>query len=68
QPNTEEGRAAYQEQLIQWATKWGFDGRCTPQTPFPLRPGTSPVCAGECFRCGHTGHRQHECPAQGNDA
>ena len=30
--------------------------KVTEKTPYPLRPGTSPVNSGECFTCGHQGH------------
>ncbi|KAG1781382.1 hypothetical protein EV702DRAFT_1248390 [Suillus placidus] len=54
--DTEAGHVAYQEQLRQWATRWGEGARCTENTPFPLMPGAVQICSGECFRCGAHGH------------
>jgi hypothetical protein len=63
-PNTDGGRAAYRLQLTEWEGRHGRDTRVTEETPYPLRPGTAPVCAGECWICGMTGHRRDRCQAQ----
>lgn len=60
--DTTPGRAAYDEQLKQWFTKYGQTGRVTETTQFPLRPGSAMICSGECFKCGAHGHRSAECP------
>lgn len=59
---TDAGQAAYEEQLRQWAVRWGEGTRCTENTPFPLTPGTAQICSGECFRCGAHGHISPACP------
>ena len=63
-PNTEGGRAAYHLQLAEWERKHGRDTKVTEETPYPLRPGTAPVCAGECWICGMVGHRRDRCQVQ----
>ena len=55
-PDTEAGRQAHQAQQAEWAKTHGFNAIVTESTPYPLRPGTAPVCSGECFTCGFTGH------------
>ena len=60
-PNTDGGRAAYRLQLTEWEGWHGRDARVTEETPYPLRPGTAPVCAGECWICGMTGHWSSRC-------
>ncbi|KAG0693541.1 hypothetical protein DFH29DRAFT_816250, partial [Suillus ampliporus] len=55
-PDTNIGRQAYEEQLKQWFTKYGQNGRVTESTQFPLRPGSAMICSGECFKCGAHGH------------
>ena len=68
-PNTEGGRAAYHLQVVEWERKHGQGARATEETPYPLRPGTAPVCAGECWICGMTRHRRDRCQIQpGNPA
>jgi hypothetical protein len=54
-PDSMTGRSAYEEQLKQWFTANGQDGRVTEETPFPLRPGSAMICSGECFQCGTEG-------------
>lgn len=61
-PDNAAGRAAYEEQLKQWFSANGQDGRVTEETPFPLRPGSAMICSGECFQCGAHGHIAAECP------
>jgi hypothetical protein len=63
-PNTDGGRTAYRLQLAEWERRHGRDTRVTEETPYPLRPGTAPVCAGECWICGMTGHRRDRCQVQ----
>ena len=63
-PNTEGGRAAYHLQLVEWERKHGRDAKVTEETPYPLWPGTAPVCAGECWICGMVGHRRDRCQVQ----
>ncbi|TEB28854.1 hypothetical protein FA13DRAFT_761470 [Coprinellus micaceus] len=60
-PDTAEGRKAHMEQQLEWAKKHGAAAWVTEDTPYPLRPGTAPVCSGECYRCGMRGHRGAEC-------
>ena len=67
--DTDGGRAAYRLQLAEWERRHGRDARVTEETPYPLRPGTAPVCAGECWICGMVGHRRDRCQIQpGNPA
>jgi hypothetical protein len=63
-PDTEGGRVAYQAQLVEWDRKYGRETKVTEETPYPLRPGTAPVCAGECWICGMVGHRRDRCQVQ----
>ncbi|KIK39080.1 hypothetical protein CY34DRAFT_89856 [Suillus luteus UH-Slu-Lm8-n1] len=63
QPDTAAGIAVYQEQLKQWFTKHGQDGRVNENMQFPLRPGSAMICSGECFKCGSHGHIAGACPA-----
>ncbi|KAG2125442.1 hypothetical protein DEU56DRAFT_759259 [Suillus clintonianus] len=62
-PDTPAGFTAYEEQLKQWFTKYGQDGRVNENTQFPLRPGSAMICSGECFKCGSHGHIAGVCPA-----
>lgn len=55
-PDTEAGRKAHQGQQADWMKTYGPGTRVTESTPYPLRPGTAPANAGECFTCGFTGH------------
>jgi hypothetical protein len=63
-PNTTAGKTAHMAQLEAWGTQYGRDTRVTEATPFPLTPGTSNVCSGECYACGQvdTGHNGNTCP------
>ena len=65
QPETPEGEAAYLDQLRVWRRTNG-DNHVSRSTGFPLRPGGAPPGSGECYNCGHTGHRRIECQATGN--
>ena len=56
-PDTEAGRLAHQAQQIDWAKTHGLGALVTESTPYPLRPGTCPVCVGECFIRGFLGHK-----------
>ena len=55
-PDTESGRQAHRAQQADWAKTHGPGTLVTEATPYPLRPGTSPVGSGECFTCGLGGH------------
>ena len=55
-PDTEAGRRAHQAQQADWMRNHGPGTRITESTPYPLRPGTSPINSGECFTCRFTGH------------
>jgi hypothetical protein len=55
-PDTEAGRQAHRAQQADWARTHGLNAMVTESTPYPLRPGTSPVGSGECFTCGFQGH------------
>lgn len=63
-PNTEGGHMAYHLQLVEWERKHGRDAKVTEETPYPLRPGMAPVCAGECWICGMVGHQRNRCQVQ----
>jgi hypothetical protein len=65
QPGTQEGEAAYLDQLRTWRQANG-DSQVSKATGFPLRPGGAPPGSGECYNCGRTGHRRIECQAMGN--
>lgn len=54
--------AEWKTQLRKWSTDWGIDTAVSFNTPFPLKPGTSPAGSGKCFGCGKTGHRGDQCP------
>ena len=64
QPETPEGEAAYLDQLRAWRRING-DNHVTKATGFPLRPGGAPPGSGECYNCGHTGHRRIDCQTTG---
>ncbi|KIM34953.1 hypothetical protein M413DRAFT_79884 [Hebeloma cylindrosporum] len=55
-PDTDAGRQAHQAKQTDWVKTYGLGTRVTESTPYPLRPGTTPVNSGECFTCGYTGH------------
>lgn len=59
QLNTEEGRATYEKQKVDWHAKY-TDNRPNEYWPYPLTPGTFPVASGECWKCGQ--HRHPELP------
>ncbi|KAF8153332.1 hypothetical protein B0H34DRAFT_800549 [Crassisporium funariophilum] len=60
QPRTPAGNIAYQAQITDWNARHA--GRpVNEMRPYPLSPGTSPVASGECWKCGHTGHRGTVC-------
>jgi hypothetical protein len=69
-PDTLAGRQAHQAQQAEWVKTFGYGSKVTEKTPYPLRPGTSPVNSGECFTCeyhGHLGARTGEtCEALGH--
>jgi hypothetical protein len=50
--NTQQGREAYRNQLIEWAKLYGANTKVSERTPFPLKPGTAPAGSGECYGCG----------------
>ncbi|KAF9553006.1 hypothetical protein CPC08DRAFT_646184 [Agrocybe pediades] len=61
-PNTPAGVAAYNAQVAQWSSS--HSGLSPNELrPYPLTPGTAPVMSGECWKCGHVGHRSSECSA-----
>lgn len=62
QPETQEGEAAYLDQLRAWRRTNG-DSHVSKNTGFPLRPGGAPPASGECYNCGKTGHRRIDCQA-----
>jgi hypothetical protein len=59
-PNTREGIAQYEAAKDEWVRKYP-DGRVKIDRLFPLRPGSSLPCCGECFDCGKTGHSGGTC-------
>ena len=68
-PDNDTGRATYRKQLANWDTKHGSQTRVTEEIPYPLRPGTSPICTAECWNCSTNGHRRDACPIPiGNEA
>jgi hypothetical protein len=62
-PDTAAGWTAYIAQLEAWKTQYSADQRITEYMPFPLKPGTSMICSGECYNCGqvNTGHNANTC-------
>ena len=55
-PDTQAGRQAHQAQQAEWMRTYGPNVKITDKTPYPLRPGTTPINSGECFTCGQIGH------------
>lgn len=35
--------------------------RVTPETGYPLKPGTAAIASSECFNCGTHGHNSRNC-------
>lgn len=60
-PDTPAGHAAYATQIAQWNAKWGEYTRVTPETGYPLKPGTAAIASSECFNCGTHGHNSRNC-------
>jgi hypothetical protein len=63
-PDTETGRAAYQQQVIGYTRKYGTS-KPDEFRPYPLLPGTEPLSSGACFGCGTnvpTKHFAANCP------
>jgi len=56
-PNTPEGLAAYQAQVVAWHAK-NPNQRPDEQHPYPLTPDTVGVGSRECWGCGQQGHAQ----------
>jgi len=61
QPDTPEGLVAWHQQLTAWRAEFPSLSKPTVASGFPLRPGTSPVCSGECWKCGKMGHSKNDC-------
>ncbi|THG96054.1 hypothetical protein EW026_g5698 [Hermanssonia centrifuga] len=64
QPDTPEGRAAYQRQCDEWAR---VNNTLEPRedNPYPLTPGTLPLGSRECYRCAQGKHPASSCTADG---
>lgn len=60
-PDTPAGHTAYAAQIAQWNAKWGEYTRVTPETGYPLKPGTATIASSECFNCGTHGHNSRNC-------
>ncbi|KAG2338312.1 hypothetical protein BDR05DRAFT_893881 [Suillus weaverae] len=60
-PDTPAGHAAHTSQVAQWNAKWGEHMRVTPETGYPLKPGTAAIASSECFNCGTHGHNSRNC-------
>jgi hypothetical protein len=60
-PDTSAGHTAYAAQIAQWNAKWGEYTRVTPETGYPLKPGTAAIASSECFNCGTHGHNSRNC-------
>jgi Zinc knuckle len=65
QPDTQEGDAAYLDQLRAWRQANG-DNQVSKSTGFPLRPGGAQPASRECYNCGRAGHRRSDCNTTGN--
>jgi len=63
QPSTSDGLQAYRQQMREWLSLYPTLAKPTIESGFPLRPGTSPVCSGECWNCGKSGHGKDTCTA-----
>ncbi|TRM66812.1 hypothetical protein BD626DRAFT_627293 [Schizophyllum amplum] len=61
--NDAQGVAAWEEQKRLWRMQYS-DGIVRWDRPYPLQPGTAPVCTGECFKCGMNGHMSVDCPVR----
>ena len=62
-PSTATGIAAWRDEARNWAVRNGPDPQLSELTVMPLKPGTRPVCTGECFKCGQQSHgRSATCP------
>ncbi|KAE9401305.1 hypothetical protein BT96DRAFT_790408, partial [Gymnopus androsaceus JB14] len=55
-PNTAAGIAAWMDEARSWAIRNGPDPQLSELTVMPLKPGTRPICTGECFKCGQQSH------------
>ena len=60
QPLTEEGLAAYCEQINTWHQRNG-NAKPTRDTGFPLCPGGAQPGLNKCYKCGMTGHLGRAC-------
>jgi len=60
QPNNAASIAAWHNQLRDWKVKNGENAQITAITGFPLHPGGASPGSGECYGCGHVGHRRNE--------
>ncbi|KAG1827698.1 hypothetical protein EV424DRAFT_1345369 [Suillus variegatus] len=49
-PDTPAGHAAYATQIAQWNAKWGEYTRVTPETGYPLKPGTAAIASKRLSR------------------
>ncbi|TFK16867.1 hypothetical protein FA15DRAFT_606222 [Coprinopsis marcescibilis] len=57
------GETEYRAQLGWWMEKHPGTKQATHTTGFLLSPWESPVCSGECFKCGETNHFRVQCTA-----
>ena len=63
QPATEEGQAAYREQMNTWHQQ-NRNVQPTRTTGFPICPGGAYLGSGKCYKCGVTGHRGTACESK----
>lgn len=63
QPATEEGQAAYCEQMNTWHQRNG-NAQPTKNTGFPLHPGGAQPGLGKCYKCGIAGHQRATCDSK----